>query len=75
MPHIIFFCFRQQSATTVRSSMLQHLSLAAVTTFLNEKFEMLNLLFQVLDVEGVEQSGDAPELPRGLHCEESPELY
>ena len=31
--------------------------------------------YLVPDREGVEQSGDAPELPRGLHCEESLELY
>ena len=60
-------------ASSVRSSKPQHLSLETVTTLLIEKFEMIHFLFLVPDVEGVEQSGDAPA--RGLHCEESLELY
>ena len=45
MPHIIFFVFRQSWATTVRSSMPQHLSLPAVISFLDFKFRALKWKF------------------------------
>ena len=46
MPFISFLVFPQPGATTVRSSMTQHMSLQADITFVNNKLTHWNFYFQ-----------------------------